>query len=137
MPETVPLGGPEIVVLALGGVLLFAQFVLMAIPANLQLGPKKTMGPRDEPLALTGKAGRLHRALSNMHESLLFYAVAAASVTLLGASSGLTATLAWIWLAARVLYVPAYAFGWTPGRSLIFAVGNGAALIMILVALLG
>ncbi|MDF2231019.1 MAPEG family protein [Albimonas sp. CAU 1670] len=137
MSETVPLGGPEIVVLALGGLLLFAQFVLMAIPANLQLGPDKTMGPRDEPLELHGKAGRLQRALSNMHESLLFYGVAAVSVTLLGAASPLTAACAWIWLAARVLYVPAYAFGWTPGRSLIFAVGNGAALIMILVALLG
>ena len=136
MPETVPLGGPEIVVLALGGLLLFVQFVLMAVPANLQLGPKNTMGPRDEPLELHGKAGRLHRALSNMHESLLFYGVAAVSVTLLGAASPLTAACAWIWLAARVLYAPAYAFGWTPGRSLIFAVGNGAALLMILVALL-
>ena len=38
MPETVPLGGTEIVVLALGGVLLFVQFVLMAVPANRQPG---------------------------------------------------------------------------------------------------
>ena len=137
MTETlVPLGGVEIRVLALGGLLLFAQFVAMAIPANLQLGPKKTMGPRDTPLTLTGKAGRLQRALNNMHESLLFYAVAAVSVTLLGAASPVTAACAWIWLGARVLYVPAYAFGWTPGRSLIFAAGNGAALLMILVALL-
>ena len=136
MPETVPLGGTEIVVLALGGLLLFVQFVLMAIPANLQLGPKKTMGPRDEPLALTGKAGRLHRALGNMHESLLFYTVAAVSTTLLGAASTFTAVLAWIWLIARILYIPAYAFGWSPGRSLVFAVGNAAALLMILAALL-
>ena len=37
--------------------------------------------------------------------------------------------------AARVLYVPAYAFGWSPWRSLIWAVGFIATLTMIVVSL--
>ena len=56
-------------------------------------------------------------------------------VTLSGAASGLTAACAWIYLAARILYVPAYAFGWSPWRSVIFGVGATATLVMILVAL--
>ena len=51
-------------------------------------------------------------------------------------NGGLTATCAWLYLFARVLYVPAYALGWSPWRSLIFGVGFLATMVMILVALL-
>jgi uncharacterized MAPEG superfamily protein len=37
---------------------------------------------------------------------------------------------------ARVLYIPAYAFGLTPWRSLIWLVGLSATLAMLLAALL-
>ena len=45
------------------------------------------------------------------------------------------ASVAAVYLAARILYVPAYAFGWSPWRSAIFAVGAAATGVMILVAL--
>ena len=48
---------------------------------------------------------------------------------------GLTATSAWIYLLARILYVPAYVFGWVPWRSVIWAVGFAASMIMILASL--
>ncbi|WP_232830384.1 MAPEG family protein [Oceanicella sp. SM1341] len=127
--------GTEITVLALGGLLLAVQFGLMAVPANLQLGPRATMGPRDEPLQLTGIAGRLHRALGNMTEALVLYGAAAVSVTLSDAGSAFTATCAWVWLAARVVYVPCYAFGLSPWRSLCFAIGFAAAVLMLIAAL--
>jgi hypothetical protein len=38
---------PELTVLTLAGLLQVAQYAAMAIPANLELGPGKTMGPRD------------------------------------------------------------------------------------------
>ena len=56
-------------------------------------------------------------------------------MTLSGAASGLTAACAWVYLGARILYVPAYAFGWSPWRSLIFGVGATATAVMILAAL--
>ena len=43
----------------------------------------------------------------------------------------LTATAAWVFVAARALYLPAYAFGWVPWRSLIFTVGLLACFTMI------
>ena len=39
------------------------------------------------------------------------------------------------YLIARVLYIPAYYFGWRPWRSLIWFVGFGATVLMLLAAL--
>ena len=56
-------------------------------------------------------------------------------VTLSGTAGTCTAACAWIYLAARILYVPAYAFGWSPWRSAIFGIGATATGVMILAAL--
>lgn len=128
-------GSTEITVLALGGLLMAVQFLLMAVPANRQLGPAWTMGNRDEPRRLEGAGGRLQRALGNMQESILFYGVAALSVTLLDAGSGLTAACAWTWLSARVAYVICYGFGLVPWRSVVFGIGFIATVLMLLASL--
>ena len=47
-----------------------------------------------------------------------------------------TAACAWTYLIARILYVPAYAFGLVPWRSLIWMVGFGATTLMLLAALI-
>ena len=46
-------------------------------------------------------------------------------------------TCAWVYLGARVLYVPAYASGVYLVRSLIWTVGFGATVVMLLAALGG
>lgn len=38
---------PELTALALAGLLQAAQYALMAVPANLELGAAKTLSPRD------------------------------------------------------------------------------------------
>jgi uncharacterized MAPEG superfamily protein len=126
----------ELTVLALAILLAGGQFALMALGANLQLGLARTLGPRDEPLHLTGVPGRLHRALGNLFEALVLFTAAVVVVELSGASSAFTAACAWTFLAARVAYVPAYAFGLVPWRSVIFAVGATATLAMVLAAIL-
>ncbi|CAN5774816.1 MAPEG family protein [soil metagenome] len=126
----------ELTVLALAGLLAAIQFALMSVPLNIQLGPKKTLGPRDEPLEPKGVPARLYRALNNLFEALILFTLAVVVVTLSGASSAFTAACAWIFLAARILYVPAYAFGWVPWRSVIFGIGFAATLAMLLAALL-
>ncbi len=126
----------EVFVLALAGLLAAVQLALMAAGANLQLGPRKTVGPRDEPLALAGIPGRLYRALNNLFEALILFTLAVVVVELSGANSGFTAAAAWTFLAARIAYVPAYAFGLVPWRSVIFGVGAAATFAMIVAALL-
>lgn len=126
----------EVTVLALSGLLAALQLALMSVAANLQQGVARTLGPRDEPLTLTGIPGRLRRALGNLFEALVLFILAVVVVEFSGAGSALTAACAWTFLAARILYVPAYAFGLVPWRSVLFAIGAAATFTMILAALL-
>lgn len=126
---------PELTALALAGLLQVVQFVLMAVPANLQLGPRRTGGPRDKPLEVTGTAGRLKRAMDNHFEGLILFTIAVVVVTLGEQSTGYTQTCAWVYLGARVLYVPAYVVAISYLRSLVWAVGFGATVAMLAAAL--
>jgi uncharacterized MAPEG superfamily protein len=114
------------------------QFVLYAVPANRELGPGYTMSARDrEPSrALSARTARLGRAFDNHFEALILFAIAVLVVELSGRNNGFTALCAWAYLAARVLYVPAYAFGLRPGRSLIWVAGLIATTLMLIAALL-
>jgi len=127
---------PELTVLALAGLLQAVQFALFSVAANLQIGPRTAMGPRDTPIHLTGTTGRLIRALNNHFEALILFTLAVTVVTLSSQSTPFTAACAWTYLVARVLYVPAYAFGLVPWRSLIWAVGFLATVAMIGASLL-
>lgn len=126
----------EIAVLALAGLLAGAQLVLLSVVANLTMSSRWLVGPRDEPREVPRLAGRLKRAFDNHVEGLVMFTVAAVAVELSGAGSGVTATAAAVYLAARVLYVPAYAFGIPWVRSLIWAAGFLATMTMLAAALL-
>ena len=134
---------PELTVLALAGLLQGVQFALMSIPANLELGPGKTMSPRDperlgKPLIemVSVKTGRLFRAMNNHFEALILFTIAVVVITLGDKGTGFSAACAWTYLGARVLYVPAYYFGLTPWRSMIWFVGFLSTMLMILSALI-
>jgi uncharacterized MAPEG superfamily protein len=132
----------ELQVLGGAAVLFVVQLCLLAIAANLQVDTRLLMGPRDEGVRLTGVAGRLQRAYQNHLESLVLYAVAVLLLELgggaggAGGAGGVSGVAALVYLAARVLYVPTYAFGLTPWRSLIWAVGFLAALAVLAEALI-
>lgn len=133
---------PELTVLALAALLQVAQFVLMAVPANLELGTARTMSPRDSDRSggdlqsmLGKRTARLARALDNHFEALILFTIAVLVVTLADESSRVTSIAAWSYLGARILYIPAYAFGWVPWRSVIWAVGLSATVIMLVAAL--
>jgi uncharacterized MAPEG superfamily protein len=125
----------ELKVLGYAALLQFVQFIVMAIPVNLQLGVAYTGGNRDEQKQATGVAGRLKRALDNHFEGLILFTIAVLVVVLGEASSDLTERCAWAYLWARILYVPAYASGTYLVRSLIWTVGFAATAIMLIAAL--
>jgi uncharacterized MAPEG superfamily protein len=125
----------ELKVLGFAALLQFVQFILMAVPVNLQLGPAYTGGSRDEEKRATGMAGRLKRAMDNHFEGLILFTIAVIVVVLGEASSSVTETCAWTYLAARVLYIPAYASGVFLIRSLIWSVGFVATFVMLWVTL--
>lgn len=123
---------------ALGWAVLLAalQLVAYAIPANRELGVRYTAGPRDETRELSVVPGRLRRAFFNHMEGLALFTAAVTLVVLGDASSGVTEGCAIAYIAARVLYVPAYASGAPFIRSAIWAVGFLATITMTVVALL-
>ncbi len=128
---------PELTALTLCGLLQMVQFILFAVPANRDLGMGYTSSARDRPPSrqMSVLTGRLQRAMNNHFEGLILFTLAVVVVTLSGQSSAATQTAAWLFLAARLLYVPAYAFGWRPWRSAIWGVGWAATLVMMLATL--
>jgi uncharacterized MAPEG superfamily protein len=128
----------EVTVLALAGLLQMLQFFLMAIPANIELPKGVTLSPRDGVKIVdqvSPRTARLVRAMNNHFEALALFTIAVVVVTLGGASTPFTAGCAWVYLAARVLYIPAYAYGWVPWRSVLFGIGFFATMFMLLAAL--
>ncbi len=129
---------PELTVLVIAALLLVVHFCWVAVRANLEIGTEYFLTPRDDapPRELSPGLARLRRAFANHLETFPLFIVAVVALALAGKSSGLTVACAWLYLGARVLYVPAYLYGWNPGRSLIWAVGFAATLIMLVAALL-
>jgi uncharacterized MAPEG superfamily protein len=128
---------PELTALALAGLLQALQFALFAIPANVELGTTYTSSPRDTPpkQPLSILTGRLQRAMNNHFEGLILFTLAVVVVTLGNQSTEVTRYAAWSYLAARLLYVPAYALGWRPWRSAIWGIGFFATVTMLVAAL--
>ena len=128
----------ELTALTLAALLQVVQYGLMALPANLELGTAVTAGPRDDPdllRRLTPRTARLVRALNNHFEALILFTIAVTVVTLGGKSSPVTEVCAWVYVAARAAYVPAYFFGLSPWRSAIWAIGFFATVAMLLATL--
>lgn len=127
----------ELTVLTLAALLQGVQFVVYAVPANRELGPGYTMSARDRDpsRALSDRTARLGRALDNHFEGLILFGIAVGVVQMSAQNTAFTAACAWVYLIARVLYVPAYAMGLRPHRSLIWVIGFAATMLMLLAAL--
>ncbi|MDO5704976.1 MAG: MAPEG family protein [Paracoccus sp. (in: a-proteobacteria)] len=126
---------PELIALALAAILQAIQIGLAGAAMNRDAGVDWNAGPRDQQPQFSPMTGRLRRAVDNHFEGLIFFTIAVVTVTLGNAANGFTALCAWTYLAARILYIPAYAFGWSPWRSVIWGVGFLATMAMIVSAL--
>jgi uncharacterized MAPEG superfamily protein len=128
----------ELTVLALGAVLLLVHVLLAGRYKTRQYGTAWNMGARDQDLPpLNAVAGRLDRARGNFLETLPMAIVALMGVVVAGKASELTAIAAWVWLAARVVYLPLYWAGVPKWRTLVWGIGTLAVLVVLGVLLLG
>lgn len=126
----------ELTVLGLAAILQAGQIGLAAWSMHRDGMDRWNVGPRDREPEFSALTGRLRRAVNNHFEALAFFTIAVVLVQFTQSNGTLTALCAWGYLAARILYVPAYAFGWSPGRTIIFGIGFLASMTMILAALL-
>lgn len=122
----------------LGWTLLLA-LVQLFIPAWLrdkETGRSYNVGPRDEPGPPIGKVtGRLQRAHRNLLETLPVFSGAILIAHVANKEGILTLWGAIIYLAARIVYVPLYAWGVPVLRSLSFQISL-FGLTLILIAIL-
>lgn len=125
----------ELTALTLAALFQAVQFLAYSVTAQRQVGTGYALSPRDTPRVLSGLAGRLQRAMNNHFEALILFAIAALVIAVSGQSSDFTAACAWVFLAARLLYLPAYALGLVPWRSLVWCVGFLASMAMLGAAL--
>lgn len=126
----------EIRILAFGALLLLIHIFAAAHLKTRQYGAQWNMGARDEKLPpLRPIAGRLVRAQQNFQETFPIAIVALVGVVMAGRTTEWTALGGWIWLGARVIYLPLYAMGVPVVRTLAFAVSL-AGLVMVLTPLI-
>jgi uncharacterized MAPEG superfamily protein len=133
---------PELTILTLAALLQVVQYVLMSVPANLELGTGKTTSPRDRSKLggsledqVSEKTARLFRAFNNHFEGLILFSIAVFIITFSDQTSAVTVLCSGVYLLARIVYIPAYYFGWRPWRSLIWLAGFGATVVMLGAAL--
>jgi len=128
----------ELLVLALGAVLLLAHVLIAGNVRTRQYGTQWNMGARDEDMPpLDPVPARLLRAQANYQETFPIAIVALLGVVLAGKTSELTAIAAWTWLIARVIYLPLYWTGVPKVRTLVWAVATLAIVTVLGVLLLG
>lgn len=117
-------------------VLTIAQVVIASAAKRGQDGMQWASGNRDDqPPAYKGLAGRMVRAQANLYETLPLFIGAVLLAHVSGREANLTALGATVYFWARVIYIPAYAFGLVPWRSIIWGV-SVIGLVMVLVSCL-
>ncbi|QZH76554.1 MAG: MAPEG family protein [Erythrobacter sp.] len=128
----------ELTALALAGVLLLVHIFVAIHMTTQQYGRDWNMGARDEALPpLNPVAGRLDRARGNFLETLPLAIIALGGVVLADKADEWTALAAWVWLGARVVYLPLYWTGVRKVRTYVWGVALLALVYVLGVLLLG
>jgi uncharacterized MAPEG superfamily protein len=127
----------ELKILALGALLFLVHIFTATRFKTAQYGRKWNVGARDEmlpePKAITG---RTIRAQVNFAETCPIAIVALLGVVVADRTNNLTALGGWIWLGARIAYLPLYAAGVPVVRTFVWTismVGLGMVLWPLLV----
>jgi uncharacterized MAPEG superfamily protein len=113
----------ELSILAWTLVLALVQVLLPAVLRGRQSRAGYNASARDHPAAPPSEVtARLIRAQTNLFETLPVFAVAVIINHMVGREGALTLWGAWLYIVARVVYVPIYAAGIPFIRSLVWMV---------------
>jgi len=93
------------------------------------------VGPRDVAMPSQGTAARMERAYHNFMETFPLFAAALLAVAVQGKSGGLSHAGAILYVVARIVYIPLYAFGVKYIRSLAWTVAVVGIVLLIVAAL--
>ena len=125
----------EITMLILYGLLVILTLLLQATGAMQQLGMGYMLSSRDEHRTVKGITARIERALNNSITAMVLFAPAVLLIVVTDSSTTQTALAAQVFLIARLVYLPAYAFKLTGIRSLAWTVGLLSTALLYFLAL--
>ena len=125
----------ELSILAIYGIIVAITLLLQATGALLQLDMGYLLSSRDEGRTVTGMAARTERALSNSVTAMALFAPAILILAVKDAFSAQTLLASQVFLAARVIYLPAYVFGIVGIRSFVWTIGFFATIALYFMAL--
>ncbi len=121
----------EMTVLAWSVILLLVHIVAQTLALAKDCGLGYAMSPRDEARPLSHLTDRLTRGLRNYVETYGAFVALALALVVTGKAGGYGATGAWIWLIARVIYVPVFAAGIPVLRTGVWTVSIIGLLMML------
>ena len=128
----------ELKILALGALLLFIHIFIATRFKTAQSGRKWNVSARDQELPEPSPvSGRLIRAQANFEETFPIAIVALLGVVVAGKTSQWTALGGWIWLGARIVYLPLYWAGIPVIRTIAWTIALIGLAIVIEPLLLG
>jgi uncharacterized MAPEG superfamily protein len=127
----------ELSILVLYGLLIIITILLNVLSAMGQVGLMTLGGARDNMAPLTGIAGRIARALDNSVVAMALFAPVVLILSAQGAFTSATLFAAQVFLLARVLFLPIYAFAIPVPflRTIVWMVGFLATAYLYLMAL--
>ena len=126
----------ELIILALSVPLLFVHIGMQGMLATRERGSAWNAGPRDGDMpALSPLAGRADRALANFKETYPAFIAAVLIVVVAGRTGGWSELGVWLWLVARLGYIPLYLAGIPYIRSLVW-VASAVGILCVLAELL-
>ena len=115
----------ELRIAALGALLLFVHVFVATRFKTAQYGRKWNVGARDETLPPPSPiTGRTMRAQANFLETFPIAIVALLGVVIAERTSYWTEVGGWIWLGARVVYLPLYIAGVPGFRTAVWTIGT-------------
>ena len=116
----------ELSILAIYGLIVASALVLQTSGVMGQLGIGYILSSRDENRRASGMAARMERATNNSVVALSMVAPAVLIIAIKGNLDATSLASAQIFLIARVVYLPAYAFGIVGLRTLTWVIGFAA-----------
>lgn len=113
----------ELTILTLGALLLFVHIFVAIRFRTQQYGRSWNIGARDETLPEPNPVtGRTIRAQANYVETFPIAIVALLGVVVATRTSQWTALGGWIWLGARIVYLPLYIAGVRGYRTIVWSI---------------
>jgi uncharacterized MAPEG superfamily protein len=122
----------ELSILAWTLVLALVQVLLPSVLRSREAGVGYNASARDKPASPPSKVtARLMRAQGNLFETLPVFAIAVIVDHLAGREGALTLWGAWLYIIARVIYVPLYVAGIPFIRSLVWLVSLFGIILLL------